>query len=72
MTRPIVMAGPVEHTQDGETREIWWVRCPGCGAAAMADREQIEGEVSLDCPLCDYHETHDLTDQEPEADNIPF
>lgn len=36
------------------------VRCPGCGLDAWIDSDQFAGRVSIDCPECDYHETHDL------------
>lgn len=38
----------------------WMGTCPGCGLRAHIDRDQYEGRVSVDCPDCDYHETHDL------------
>lgn len=37
------------------------VECPGCGYLACIDKDQYEGKVSIDCPECDYHETHDFT-----------
>lgn len=36
------------------------MRCPGCGCFAEIDGDQYYGRVSLDCPNCEYHETHDL------------
>ncbi len=40
----------------------WWiVRCPGCGLEARIDDDQYHGRVSIDCPACPYHETHDLS-----------
>lgn len=42
---------------DGET--VIQARCPGCGQWGVIDGEQYIGRVSIDCPDCDYHETHD-------------
>lgn len=36
------------------------VECPGCKTWADVDTDQFEGRVSMDCPNCEYHETHDL------------
>lgn len=36
-------------------------RCPGCGQWGEIDGEQYIGRVSIDCPDCEYHETHDLS-----------
>lgn len=36
-----------------------WGTCPVCGLRARLDGEQYRGEVSVDCPECEYHETHD-------------
>jgi DNA-directed RNA polymerase subunit RPC12/RpoP len=36
------------------------IQCPECGFWGYADADQFRGEVSLDCPSCNYHETHDL------------
>lgn len=41
----------------------WLVRCPGCQLEARADDDQVHGRISIDCPACPYHETHDLSDQ---------
>lgn len=40
--------------------EIALARCPLCDHAGWIDREQLCGEVSIDCPNCSYHETVDL------------
>lgn len=37
------------------------VECPGCKVYLEADDDQIQGKVSMDCPLCEYHETHNMT-----------
>jgi DnaJ-class molecular chaperone len=29
----------------------------------QTDEEQFRGQVSIDCPECDYHETHNLKDE---------
>lgn len=41
--------------RDGEPQ--WQFCCPGCGLRADVDEDQIRGQVSIDCPECDYHET---------------
>jgi len=38
----------------------YWVVCPGCGTMGKVDKDQVEGKVSIVCPECEYHETHDL------------
>lgn len=38
----------------------WLVKCPGCGLEAIADEDQVNGRVSMDCPECPYHETHNI------------
>lgn len=44
----------------------WWIiRCPECGLEARADGDMIHGRVSIDCPECPYHETHDLSGDLP-------
>lgn len=69
MSEPDVLRGPVRHYAKGDDASIeprWWVECPICGLEAMIDGEQYRGEVSINCPNCPYHETHDLrrTDEE--------
>lgn len=49
--------GPMKHIVDHGG--ILMATCPGCGARGEIDLEQYRGEVSVDCPVCDYHETHD-------------
>lgn len=71
MPRPRLLAGPVDHVEDGDRCRVWWLECPGCENAIMADADQIQGRVSLDCPLCSYHETHDLTGAAAAGD-LPF
>jgi hypothetical protein len=44
------------------------VECPGCGLVLGIDAEQYAGQVSMDCPDCDYHETHSFLDDE----ELPF
>ena len=36
------------------------IECPRCGVVGSVDADQYAGRVSIDCPECDYHETHDL------------
>jgi len=38
-------------------QEEFWFKCPGCGYFAGVDKEQALGQVSIDCPECDFHET---------------
>ena len=35
--------------------------CPECQFKGRIDIEQLTGRVSIDCPNCPYHETHDLS-----------
>jgi predicted Zn-ribbon and HTH transcriptional regulator len=42
------------------------IECPDCKSVGYADADQYRGEVSIDCPECDYHETHDLRDTDHE------
>ena len=37
------------------------VKCPGCGIWAYIDDDQWYGKVSIDCPNCSYHETHNFS-----------
>jgi hypothetical protein len=39
------------------------VRCPSCGLEARIDLDQLVGNVSIDCPDCPYHESHNLADE---------
>lgn len=68
MSPPPRLLGSLEDTSLGE--RVYWLECPGCGRALQADDEQYHGDVSLDCPHCDYHETHDVSEQKP--DGLPF
>ena len=45
-------------TLDG--RIIVRLRCPGCGVWGLVDEDQLSGRVSLACPNCSFHETHNL------------
>lgn len=36
-----------------------WGTCPRCGLRGRIDEDQYKGEVSVDCPGCPYHATHD-------------
>lgn len=38
----------------------WKLRCPGCQSWAFIDDDQLHGRVSVDCPNCTFHETHDF------------
>jgi Zn finger protein HypA/HybF involved in hydrogenase expression len=55
--RPIVLS---ESPSDPDERAL--VQCPDCGGIGSVDEDQHEGRVSIDCPKCEYHETHDLRD----------
>ena len=44
------------------------VKSPGCGLVLGIDTEQYAGQVSMDCPDCDYHETHSFIDDK----ELPF
>jgi uncharacterized C2H2 Zn-finger protein len=54
------------RVRDGET--IWQLRCPFCGLLGDLDDDQLHGRVSIDCPRCDFHQTHDLAAQQGEQD----
>ena len=62
MSVPEIVRGPIRHSEGkGQPyQEVWYIKCPGCGLEAMADMDQMEGRVSIDCPDCDYHETHTI------------
>lgn len=67
MTRPEIIAGPRTLLDGGRKELIWRLRCPRCGAVAIADIDQMRGRVSLQCEAegeCDYHETHELIDED--------
>ena len=36
------------------------LNCPGCGQWGFIDDDQYNGRVSIDCPDCEFHETHNL------------
>ena len=58
---------------DPEITDIEWVkldgkwevkyRCPGCSRWGFIDKEQYRGEVSIDCPECEFHETVNLAEK---------
>jgi hypothetical protein len=52
-----IWRGPVRHQQTatGKMTCVWWVFCPKCERTGMADRDQIEGRVSLICDNCGWH-----------------
>ena len=43
--------------------------CPVCALHAILDIDQFHGRVSIQCPNCDYHETHDLSKLENDKDD---
>lgn len=59
MTQPEYV--PPFHTTDPEFWAL--VTCPGCDSNFWATKEQVGGQVSFDCPKCDFHETHDISEQ---------
>lgn len=48
------------------TSESIKVKCPKCGFIGSIDKDQFQGNVSIDCPNCRFHETHNL---ESEVEN---
>lgn len=60
-------AGPLKNVNvvtDTDEAFVAWGNCPGCGLRARIDRDQYRGDVSVDCPSCYYHATHDHRDEE--------
>lgn len=53
---PTVVRGPIKR--DG--KPMWYISCPSCELVAAIDKDQYHGRVSIACPQCDYHATHDL------------
>lgn len=54
--------GPLENVRNwGKGRFLG--RCPNCGLVARLDADQVHGRVSVNCPDCPYHETHDYSSQ---------
>jgi len=47
----------VKYPEARMWRGHYFVKCPGCTTVMRADADQIAGRVSLDCPVCSYHET---------------
>lgn len=56
MEKPELIYGPFPDKKDTA-----FVRCPGCQETLWINQDQYEGKVSMDCPECDYHETHDVS-----------
>lgn len=59
--------GPLENVNvvtNTEKAFVAWANCPGCGLRARIDRDQYRGDVSVDCPECGYHETHDHREED--------
>ena len=38
----------------------YYIKCPNCGLEVSIDQDQYEGKISIDCPNCKYHETHNF------------
>lgn len=63
------MSAPTYRLVEKEYRtdsNFAFVKCPSCGSIGKIDREQFEGKISIICSTCDWHETHDLRDQDAE------
>ena len=39
--------------------KLFWFTCPQCSAVGKMDDDQRCGRVSVQCPNCEYHKTHD-------------
>jgi hypothetical protein len=50
------MANLKHITRDGQA--VTKLQCPKCGIWGDIDDDQLHGRISVDCPECDYHETH--------------
>lgn len=37
------------------------IQCPTCYTWGIVDNDMLFGKVSMNCPLCIYHETHDIS-----------
>lgn len=48
-------------TLDGEY--AYKLECPNCCEAGFIDEDQFKGNVSIDCPECEFHETVNLRDE---------
>lgn len=57
--------GPLKDVNPNSAKGAnnWFATCPNCGVRGTIDEDQLKGRVSVDCPECDYHETHDHSDQ---------
>lgn len=42
-----------------------FIKCPGCEDGAWVGQEQFTGDAKIDCPDCGFHETIDLSNQQP-------
>lgn len=42
-------------------KEVIKVQCPNCKVWAIADDDMLFGKVSMNCPECYYHETHNIS-----------
>lgn len=56
------MTRPETRIRNREGNEVRQAKCPGCGMWGDVDDDQWHGRVSLDCPECPYHETHNLNE----------
>lgn len=56
--------------RDGEP--LYQVKCPDCGRWGSIDDDQLRGRVSILHEECDWHETHDFSDDPLVASNDEY
>ena len=60
--------GVLRADQIGATAETFPLfRCPECGWSGVIDDDQFRGRVSIQCPVCPYHQTKNWSGQPPGA-----
>lgn len=59
------MIGLFTQFPNGTDGEFGSYTCPSCGLRGVIDKDQAFGLVSINCPRCDYHETHVLVTMSP-------
>lgn len=44
-------------------KDVWKLKCPGCGTWGHLDDDQFNGRVSVQCltGICKFHETHNFS-----------
>lgn len=68
LSRSMSDHGPLRNVRQFSW-DIGYGNCPSCGLRAQLDRDQMRGKVSVDCPQCEYHETHDHLDAQWRRDD---